>query len=401
VALGSVVVVGGGLAALRAAEELRRQGFDGRLRVVGEERHPPYDRPPLSKQLLAGAWGPDQLALRDERALEALDIEWLLGERVGSLDLDDRLVVLGDGARVPFGGLVIATGAKPRTLPSTPALEGVHSLRTLEDALALSAALDEPGARVVIVGAGFIGSEVAATCHGRGAEVTLIEALAAPLVGALGREMGEVCGQLHLDHGVALRCGVGVAAIEGDKRVELVRLTDGHAVEADLVVVGVGVYPATGWLEGSGLRLSDGVRCDSGCFAAPGVVAAGDVARWHHRRLGEDIRVEHWTNASEQGAAAARNLLAGQRAAVAYDPVPFFWSDQYDTKIQYVGHTRADDEVRVVHGSVDERRFVAIYGRDGRLTGALAFSRSRQLMKYRRMLADGSGWEEALAAAGE
>lgn len=398
--LETVVVAGGGLAALRSAEELRRAGFEGRLFVVGEERHPPYDRPPLSKQLLAGEWEADEVALRDAEALASLGAEWLLGERLVSLDLEERFVVLHDGRRLAFDGLVVATGAKPRSLPDIPSLEGLHVLRTLEDSLAISSALGSQGARVVVVGAGFIGSEVAATCHGRGAEVTLVEALPTPLARVLGEEMGEVCGALHLDHGVSLRTGVSVASIEGRGRVERVVLTDGSSLGADVVVVGVGVYPTTGWLEGSGLLLSDGVVCDSRCFAAPGVVAAGDVARWHHPKLGSDIRVEHWTNATEQAAVASRNLLAGPEAAVAYEPVPFFWSDQYETKIQYVGHARADDEVRVVHGSQEERRFVAIYGRAGRLTGALAFSRPRQLMAYRRMLAESATWEEALASEG-
>lgn len=395
--LGTIAVVGGGLAAQRAVEELRRGGYEGSLVVIGEEVHLPYDRPPLSKQLLAGEWGPDKVRLRDPASYESLGVDWRLGRRAVSLDLDRRRVLLDDGEPVGFDGLVIASGAKPRTLPGTEPLAGTYTLRTIEDSLALGRELDQEGARVVVIGAGFIGSEVAATSHGRGANVTVLEALGTPLSRVLGEEMGRACAALHRDHGVDVRCGVGVAGIEGKARVERVRMTDGTAIDADVVVVGVGVYPATAWLEGSGLRLADGVLCDSACFAAPDVVAAGDVARWAHPALGVDLRVEHWTNAAEQAAAAARNLLAGRESAADYSPVPFFWSDQYDTKIQYVGNARPDDEVRVVSGSVEERRFVAIYGRQQRLTAALAFGRPRELMAYRRLLSQAASWQEALA----
>ncbi len=395
--LRTVVVVGASLAGLRVAEGLRQGGYDGRLVVVGEENHLPYDRPPLSKEVLAGEADPSSIGLRDQQRYQELGADWRLGQRAVALDLDSRLVELDDGSSVGFDGLAVTTGARPRTLPGLSHLPGVHTLRTIEDSLALSEALGRPGVRVVVVGAGFIGSEVAATAKARGAEVTLVEALPQPLARVLGDEMGAVCAALHRDHGVSLRLGAGVEAIEGAGRLERLRLTDGGVLDADVVVIGVGVAPNTGWLEGSGLRLADGVICDSACFAAPGVVAAGDVARWHHPHLGIDLRVEHWTNAVEQGALAASNLLAGPSGAQAYVPVPYFWSDQYEVKIQYVGHARADDEVRVVHGSTEERKFVAIYGRAGRLTAALAFGRPRQLMAYRRLLAEGASWERALA----
>ena len=398
-ALRNIVVVGASLAGLRAVETLRREGYDDRLVLVGAEPHRPYDRPPLSKELLAGEWEPEQLALRHQ-SYDDLDLDWRLERRATSLDLRAREVELHDGERIAFDGLVVATGATPRTLPGTPPLAGVFTLRTLDDSLALAELLDARP-RVVVIGAGFIGSEVAATCKTkRGLDVTVLEALPVPMVRGVGPIIGEVMGELHRDHGVDLRCGVTVAGIEGDGRVERVRLGDGTAIEADVVVVGVGVAPETAWLEGSGLRLDNGVVCDETCLAAPGVVAAGDVARWPNPRFGGELmRVEHWTNATEQGVAAAQRLLAGESGGVPYAPVPFVWSDQYDVKIQVVGHVRGDDEVAVAHGTLDERRFVALFGRTGRLTGALGFGRPRQLMQYRRMVADGAAFADAVAHA--
>ena len=393
-----MVVVGASLAGLRAVEALRERGYDGRLCLVGAEPHLPYDRPPLSKQLLAGTWGTERVGLRDGGSYDELDLDLRLGRRATGLDLVAGEVALDGGERLGFDGLVIATGARPRTLRGTPALAGIHTLRTLDDCLAIRAEL-EAGARLCVVGAGFIGAEVAATARRRGLEVTLLEALPVPLVRGLGEEMGAACSALHLDEGVDLRCGVTVIAFEGRGRVERVRLSDGSAVAADVVVVGVGVAPVTDWLEWSGLTLDDGVVCDATCavLGASRVYAAGDVARWHNPRYGERMRVEHWTNAAEQGVAAAANLLAGPGAAEPFAPVPFFWSDQYDTKIQLVGHTRPGDEVRLAHGSVEERRFVALYGRAGRLVAALAFSWPRLLMSYRHLLAEGTTWEDALA----
>lgn len=393
--LETVLIVGGSLAGLRAAEALRRHGFEGRLCVVGAEDRPPYDRPPLSKEVLAGTWAPERCALPCE---EGLEIDWRLGQPAVGLDLAARRVRLADGGDVAWDGLVIATGASPRELPGQPHLEGLFTLRTLDDALALRAAF-EGGPRVAVVGAGFIGAEVAATCRGRGLQVAMVEALPVPLERALGARMGGLVAALHRDHGVDLRLGVGVRRVLGDRRVEGLELSDGSRVDADVVVVGIGVRPETRWLEGSGIALDDGVLCDAACRAsAPGVVAAGDVARWPNPRFDEVMRLEHWTHATEQADAAARTLLAGEGGAEPFAPVPFFWSDQYDRKIQFAGRASADDAMQVVDGSIEERRFVALYERGGRLRGVLGMNRPRLVMKARALLREDARFADAVAA---
>jgi NADPH-dependent 2,4-dienoyl-CoA reductase/sulfur reductase-like enzyme len=315
-----------------------------------------------------------------------------------SLDLVAHRVELEDGTSVAFDGLVIATGTRVRTLPGQPDLAGIHTLRTVDDCLALRADLDATPSRVVVVGAGFIGAEVAATARARGLDVTLLEALEVPLQRVLGDEMGAVCADIHRDHGVDLRLGSGVASFvdDGNARVSGVVLSDGERVDADVVVVGVGVIPNTEWLDGSGLTIDNGVVCDETCLAAPEVVAAGDVARWPNRLFDEVMRVEHWENAQEQGAHAARRLLGRTEA---YEPVPWFWSDQYDRKIQLAGRSGPDDEVRVVDGSIEERRFVALYGRAGKVVGVLGMNRPRPVIRYRQLIAEGASWEDALAAS--
>jgi NADPH-dependent 2,4-dienoyl-CoA reductase/sulfur reductase-like enzyme len=395
--LETTIVVGASLAGLRAAETLRSRGYDGKLTLVGAEPHRPYDRPPLSKEILRGDWDPERTALTKPEKFDDLELDLHLGRRAVALDPHARQVSLDTGERLPYDGLIIATGARARTLRGLPDLPGIHVLRTLENAVAIRREL-ESSPRVVVVGAGFIGSEVAASCRARGLEVTVVEALAVPLAFALGTEMGEVVGALHRERGVRLLCGIGVEAIEGAGRVERVRLSDGRTVEADLVIIGIGVVPDTEWLESSGLALDDGVVCDSTlATSAPGVVAAGDVARWRNPGTDEWLRVEHWTNAVEQGVAAATRLLDGDGAAKSYESVPFVWSDQYDVKIQLVGLPRADDEVRLAVGSLDERRFVALYGRCGRLVGALGFNRPRPLMACRRLLREGLSLDDAAA----
>ena len=396
----SITIVGASLAGLRGAETFRNAGFDGPITVIGDESIAPYDRPPLSKQFLAGKWDEDRTALyRDERLAE-LELDLQLGVRATALDLRDRVLELDGRERRPFDGLLIATGSSPRLLPNTPPLEGLYTLRTLDDSRALRAEF-ERGPRVVVVGAGFIGAEVAATAREQGLEVTMIEALPVPLGHVLGDEMGSLCGEIHRDHGVDLRLGIGVAGFDGHHRVERVRLSDGSAVEADVVIVGVGVAPNTAWLDGSGLRIDNGVVCDASCLAAPGVTAAGDVARWPNERFDEVARVEHWDHAIEMGAHAARRLLVDDDEATPFTPVPFFWSDQYDRKIQLAGRPRRDDEVHIATGSLAERRFAALYGRAGKLVAVLGFNRPRHVAQYRQLIVDGASFDDALAFSRE
>ncbi|MFC8142103.1 NAD(P)/FAD-dependent oxidoreductase [Streptomyces paradoxus] len=383
-----VAVVGASAAGLAAAETLRRAGFDGTLTLVGDEPHAPYDRPPLSKQFLSGQWTPGRLALRTPADLDALGLDLRLGTAATQLDLTGRTVWLADGSRVPYDGLIVATGVRPRRLPGD---EGAHVLRTLDDALALRDRL-KPGCRLAVVGAGFLGAEAAAVARRLGARVTLLEPAPVPLAHAVGTEIGRLLSQAHLDHGVELRTGVTVAEVTGGG----VRLAGGEVVEADEVLVAVGALPNTEWLADSGLPVGDGVLCNAYCEAAPGVYAAGDVARWINPLFGASMRIEHRTNAAEQGMAAARNLLAAPDARRPFAPVPYFWSDQYDMKIQAYGFLRGHDEVTVVDGDLAERRFVAAYRTGDRLTGALAVGMPpRAVRPWRQAIAGGAVWQEA------
>ena len=393
--LRSVVVVGASIAGLKACEGLRHGGFDGSVTLVGAEPHLPYDRPPLSKEFLAGTFTEDRLALIAPAKLAALELELVLGERARSVDLSDRALMLESGRRLAFDGLVVATGAAPRSLPGTQ-VDGVLTLRGLEDARRLKAELAVGGVRLVVVGGGFLGMEVAATARGLGAEVTVVEPQATPLARVAGPLIGRTIAEIHADHGVDLRVGVGVAGLVGDRHVEGVRLDDGSLLAADVVLVAVGVIPGTAWLEGAGLELADGVVCAPTLLAGPGVAAAGDLARWPHPLADGTVRLEHRTNAAEQGAHAAASLLAGEGAA-AFRSVPYFWSNQFDAKIQSIGLPVATDEVRVVAGSIAARRFVACYGRNGRLSAVVGFNSPRQLMGFRELLDRGAMFEEALA----
>ena len=396
----AVTIVGASLAGYWAAETLRRDGFEGRISLIGDEHHAPYDRPPLSKKYLAGDLDDDRLALTTAERLADLQLDLRLGCSATGLDVAGRTLEV-DGAGEPFDGLVIATGTRCRTLPGTAGLAGVHTLRTRDDAAAIRDALADGARRLMVVGAGFIGAEVASTAIGRGVEVTMVEALEAPFGLVLGVEMGAVMADVHRHHGVDLRTGVGVDEVLGDGRVAGVRLADGATLDVDLLLVGIGVVPNTEWLEGSGLTLDNGVVCDGTCLAAPGVVAAGDVARWPNPRYGELMRVEHWDNAVQQGVHAARRLLQSDEEATPFAPVPWFWSDQYDRKVQLAGRPHPDDEVRVVAGSTAEHRFAAFYGRDGRFTAALGMNRPRQVMQSKGLLEAGASWDEALEFAAE
>lgn len=384
----AVVVVGGSLAGLRSAQSLRREGHTGPLTIVSEEPHwPPYDRPPLSKQVLVGSLDPERVRLRVPADLGA-DVR--TSRRAVGLDLAERAVLLDDGERLTYGGLVVATGASPRHIPGTDGLTGVHVLRTIDDSLALRSDL-EGAAKVVVVGAGFIGCEVASSCRSLGLEVTIVDLLPLPLA-PLGPRAGEVVRTLLEDHGVDLRLGTGVAGFDGHGSVTGVRLADGNTVDADVVVVGIGVVPNTGWLVGSGLELDDGVVCDSSCLALEGegrVAAVGDVARWEHPRLGSS-RIEHWTNAGEQAAHAAKALLHGPEAAGPFEPVPYFWSDQFGKKLQFLGTCGDGDDFEIVEGSVEDGRWVAAYGRDGVTVAALCVGWPAPLSPWQAVVAEGA-----------
>ncbi len=391
----TIAVVGTSLAGLRAIETLRREGYEGRIVALGEEPWMPYDRPPLSKQFLKGEWDADKIVLRHQLAEDA-GIEWKLGCRVTALDPEAKRLVLEDGAFLDYDGLIIATGARARTFPNAPDLEGIFVLRSLADAEALRRALDAKP-KVAVIGAGFIGMEVAASCRERGLDVTVVEFLDTPLVRGLGRVLGEHVAGVFRERGVDLRCGVGVKGFAGSERVEALELEDGSRVAADVVVVGIGASPATEWLEGSGLALDNGVLCDEFCATlAADVVVAGDVARWRDPRTGIPTRVEHWTNAVEQSVHAARRLLLGE-AVGPFEHVPYVWTDQFDLRIQIAGEVREGDDMHVGLGSLDAGRCLVLFGREGKLTGAVGFKRARQLNEFRDLIGEGLGWEEAVA----
>ncbi|WP_181772444.1 NAD(P)/FAD-dependent oxidoreductase [Amycolatopsis pittospori] len=396
----TLVVVGASLAGLRAVEAARRDGHRGRIVLIGAEDHPPYDRLPLSKSFL-DAEGPGRVepfhseaGLRDE-----LGVELLLGAPADGLDTAAREVSVA-GVTVPYDALVIATGATARRLPGSEGIAGVHTLRTAEDALAVRAALDR-GARTVVIGAGFIGSEVAAAARKRGLPATIVEALDVPLTRSVGAEAGAVCASLHQEAGTELRVSTTVTGLESAGGVVTgVRISTGEVLPADLVVAGIGVVPATGWLAGSGVPLhgrDGGVVCDATLATGiPGVYAAGDVAHAENALFDGDLmRLEHWTNAAEQGAAAARHALAPESAR-ALAPVPYFWSDWYSHRIQFVGTPRADEVTVAVPASGG---FTALYRRGDRIVGALTVDRPREIMKYRRHIAGRAPWPEALAFA--
>ncbi|RSD10487.1 NAD(P)/FAD-dependent oxidoreductase [Amycolatopsis eburnea] len=380
----TLVVVGASLAGLRAVEAARRTGYRGRIVLIGAEEHLPYDRPPLSKAFLA-AGGPRAVEpFHTEEVLrEVLGVELLLGASAEGLDLGSREVTVA-GRAVRYDALVIATGATARTLP------GARALRTAEDAVAVRDALDR-GARTVVIGAGFIGSEVASAARARGLPVTIVEAAAVPLARAVGETAGAALAALHHEAGTELRLGAEVTGVTDGS----VRLAGGEVLPADLVVAGIGAVPATGWLEGSGLVLHErdrGVVCDATLSAgAPGVYAAGDVAHVASPLFGGLLRLEHWTNAAEQGAAAARHAL-DPAAARPLEAVPYFWSDWYGHRIQFVGTPDADEVVTAGD--------TTLYRRGDRLVGALTVDRPREIMKHRRRIAGRASWADALAFAG-
>jgi 3-phenylpropionate/trans-cinnamate dioxygenase ferredoxin reductase subunit len=393
------VVVGGGMAGASAVETLRREGFAGRIVLVGAEPHLPYERPPLSKELLIGAIPEAKIFPRDAAFYTEQRIETQLAARAVGLDTRARTVALAGGTELRYDRLLIATGGEARRLAVPGAdLPGVMYLRTLEDARLLAAALRaraEQGGHVVIVGAGFIGAEVASGCRQLGIAVTMLEILPVPLGRALGDQIGAIYAAIHQAHGVDLRLGEGVAEMRGTGRVEEVVTTAGATVPCGLVVVGVGMRPADEWLRASGLALGDGVLVDAYCqTSASGVFAAGDVASWPYGPEGQRVRLEHYDNALRQGEAAARNMLGQQRP---YTPVPYFWSDQYGLRLQYVGHARAWDQM-ALRGQPGEGSFMAFYLEGGRLRAALAMNQMRELGTLKRLVAAGLSPDPAALA---
>lgn len=381
--LRSIVVVGGGAAGVAAAESLRHDGYDGSLVLLGEESMLPYDRPPLSKQVLVGAWEHQRTTLRERNHYADLDID-LRHARACGLDLDQRIVHLDHAPGIAFDGLVIATGVEPRRLPNWHRLDGVHVLRSHSDVTRIRQAFLAAG-KIVIVGGGFLGMEVAASARGMDLDVTVVEPLAAPMIRQVGPQVAAVVARLHRDHGVDLRTGVSVSEIRSEgNRVTALALSDGSVLPADCVLVSIGAVPAVDWLTGSGLPLGDGVECDEYCRAAPGVYAAGDVASWINPRYGRRMRLEHRMNASEQGRAAAQNLLNGD--VTPFSPLPYFWTDQYDVKIQVHGVVPDGSEVSLEEGSFDDDRFVAVYRKNGKLTAVLGWKAAARILPYRKIL---------------
>ncbi len=392
----SVLVVGASAGGLAVVEALRREGYAGGLTLLGAERHLPYDRPPLSKKVLSGAMEPEGTLLRPASALARLDAELVLGDPAVRLDANAREVTTASGRSLRAEAIVLATGLEPRRLPGQEQWAGVHVLRTLDDALALRAAL-LAGPRVVVVGDGILGTEIAATARTMGLSVTLAGPQSAPLESQLGPLVGGYLAGLHVEHGVTLRLGVGVSALVGENgRVSGVRLVNGEVLPAEVVVVAMGSRPAIGWLAGSGLRLGDGIVCDSRCRAAEGIYAVGDVAFWHHEVLGAGMRLENRTNAVEQALAVARNILGKDRP---YTPVPYFWTDQFDAKIQVYGFLPPGAAVAIVDGDPARRQFVALYGRGGKVTGLLGWNMVKQTRVRRQHVVEGTAWAEVVPAS--
>jgi NADPH-dependent 2,4-dienoyl-CoA reductase/sulfur reductase-like enzyme len=379
-----IVIVGGGLAAARTAEQLRRSAFDGSITIVSAEGHLPYDRPPLSKQVLRSEL--DDVTLKPREFYDDNNITLTLGSAVRSLDAGAQTVTLDDGHQLEYDEVVIATGLVPRRIPSFPSLPGIHVLRSLDESMALR---EEAGAarRAVVIGAGFIGCEVAASLRGLGVAVVMVEPQPEPLASVLGEQIGALVSRLHRAEGVDVRTGVGVDSVTGQDRVEKVALTDGSEVDTDLVVVGIGSRPATDWLEGSGVEVDNGVVCDRvGRTSAPHVWALGDVASWQNA-TGHQARVEHWSNVAEQARVLVPSLL-GQALPSNLVVVPYFWSDQYDIKIQCLGEPEADDVVHLVED--DGRKFLAYYERDGVVAGAVGGGMPGAVMKTRAKIAAGA-----------
>ena len=377
------MIVGGGLAAARTAEQLRRSEYAGAITIVSDEAHLPYDRPPLSKEVLRSET--DDVTLKPAEFYAEKDITVLLGNGARSLDTAAQTLTLADGSELGYDELIIATGLLPKRISSFPDLEGIFVLRSMDESLALRKAAGA-ARRAVVIGAGFIGCEVAASMRGLGVDVVLVEPQPAPLASVLGEQIGGLVTRLHRDEGVDVRCGVGVTEVSGEGRVQKVTLGDGTELDADLVVVGIGSRPATEWLDGSGITVDNGVVCDdAGRASAPHVWAIGDVASWRDT-VGGQVRVEHWSNVADQARALVPALL-GQDAPATVS-VPYFWSDQYDVKIQCLGEPEATDTVHIVED--DGRKFLAYYERDGVVVGVVGGGMPGKVMKARSKIAAGA-----------
>ena len=380
---GGVVIVGGGLAAARTAEQLRRAEYTGAITIVSDENHLPYDRPPLSKEVLRAET--DDVTLKPAEFYADNDITVLLGNGARSVDTVAKSLTLADGTTLGYDELVIATGLVPKRIPSFPDLPGIHVLRSLDESRALRSEARD-ATRAVVVGAGFIGCEVAASLRTLDVDVTLVEPQPAPLASVLGEQIGGLITRLHQAEGIDVRCGVGVAEVSGDDRVRKVTLTDGSELDADLVIVGIGSKPATDWLEDSGITIDNGVVCDEvGRTTAPHVWAIGDVASWLDVVAGQ-VRVEHWSNVADQARAMVPAMLGHEASAAV--TVPYFWSDQYDVKIQCLGEPEATDTVHIVED--DGRKFLAYYERDGVVVGVVGGGMPGKVMKTRAKIAAGA-----------
>jgi NADPH-dependent 2,4-dienoyl-CoA reductase/sulfur reductase-like enzyme len=388
-----VVIAGGGLAAQRAVETLRRNGYERRITIVSDEPVAPYDRPPLSKEYLAGELGDDALRFRADGWYRDHDVEIVLGRRAVGLDIPARELLLAAASRLSFSQLLIATGGSPRRLPGTEHYDNVHVLRTLADAARLRDAI-RPGARVAVIGAGFIGQEVASTAHRLGAHVTVVEAATAPLVAILGARLGAWFAQLHRDEGIDVHLSARIAGFRGGDTVEAVELEEGRRVDCDLVVLGIGTIPATAWLAASGLD-DGGVSGDAaGRTAAPGIYAAGDAAAHLDPRRGIRTRTEHWEAAARQGAAAARAMLGLEPPPPA---TPSFWSDQHGVRIQYIGHAQGADDLEI-DGDPEQRDFTATFTHHRRPIGALLVGRPHALPEMRHRIEQATHATERKAA---
>lgn len=401
-----LVVVGASLAGMSAVQSMRSGGYAGPVVVLDSSPEMPHDRPPLSKQVLAGEWDLDRAALPVARNMSELDVDLRLGVSAVGLDPDSLQLSLSDGSTISASGIVIATGSVPRQIPGEVP-SGVFVLRTGADSLALRDELDRGPERVLVIGAGFIGAEVAATCRGRGLEVTMVEATEVPLQRVLPADLGSFVADLHRNNGVDVRLGVGLDSFLADASgaVRGVTLTDGCEIAAQVVLIGIGAVPEVSWLEDSGLALlppqeGGGIRCDESLRAAPKVLAAGDCASWPNGSFnGERMRVEQWESALEQGTHAGKQMLfeigAGEDPG-AFSTVPWFWSDQYDAKIQMAGRADPGDEVHVVDGSVAEGRFVALFKRGDECRAALGVNRPRLAIRARMKLAETLAWDSML-----